>query len=89
MYKPKTETERILHRLKITRGHLQKVIEMVQEGEYCIDILHQSQAVQNALKQTDHVILENHLKTCASDAIKKGRSEEVIAELMSIFKRKP
>lgn len=89
MYKPKTETERILHRLKIARGHLQKVIEMVQENEYCIDILHQSQAVQNALKQTDHVILENHLKTCASDAIKKGRSEEVIAELMSIFKRKP
>ena len=88
MFKPKNETERIVHRLKITRGHLQKVMEMVQENEYCIDILHQSQAIQKALKEVDNLILENHLKTCASDAIKKGRSDEAVAEIMSIFKRK-
>lgn len=88
MYKPKTETERILHRLKITKGHLQKVMQMIEDGEYCIDVLHQSQAVQKALKEVDNLILENHLRTCTSEAIKKGRSEEAITEIMSIFKKK-
>lgn len=77
----------ILHRLKIARGHLDKVIRMVQEDEYCIDVLHQSQAVQKAIKQTDRVILENHLKECTVDAIKNGKSDDAIKELMDIFKK--
>ncbi|HBL52056.1 MAG TPA: hypothetical protein DDZ05_02460 [Candidatus Blackburnbacteria bacterium] len=76
----------ILHRLKIVRGHLNKVIKMVGEGEYCVDVLHQSQAVQKALRGVDNLILENHLKTCTTDAVKKGR-EEVIDEMVEIFKK--
>lgn len=87
MFKPKNEQERILHRLKITKGHLQKVLEMVEGDEYCINILHQSQAVQKALNQIDNLILENHLKTCASNAIKEGKGEEAIAEIMEVFKK--
>lgn len=87
-YKPKNEKERVYHRLRIARGHLDKVIKMQEEGAYCIDVLHQSFAVQNALKEADALILENHLKTCASDAIKKGKSEEAIAEVMQVFKKK-
>ena len=87
MYKPKNEKERILHRLKITMGHLKKVYNMVDHHEYCIDVLHQSQAVQKALAETDHLILENHLNTCVVDAIKKGQSQEVISEVMAVFKR--
>lgn len=87
MYRPKDTQERIMHRLKIARGHLEKVIKMVEGHEYCIDILHQSQAVQKALKETDNLILENHLKTCASDAIREGRQEEAIQEVMNVFKK--
>jgi len=88
MYRPKDTQERILHRLKIARGHLEKVILMVEEDKYCIDVLHQSQAVEQAIRETDNLILENHLKTCASDAIREGREEEAIAEVMKVFKRK-
>lgn len=87
MFKPKSEKERQLHRLKIARGHLDKVIRMIEKDEYCIDVLMQSQAVQSALKETDNLILENHLKTCASDAIKEGKSEQAIQEVMSVFKK--
>lgn len=87
-YRPKDTQERILHRLKIARGHLEKVISMAENDEYCIDILHQSQAVQSALKETDIVILENHLQTCVSDSIKKGNQEEVIKEIIEVFKKK-
>jgi DNA-binding FrmR family transcriptional regulator len=77
-----------LHRLKIARGHLDKVINMVEKGAYCIDVVHQSIAVQSALKKVDELILENHLKTCVSDSIKKGDSEEAIKEVMEVLKKK-
>lgn len=86
-YTPKDTQERILHRLKIAKGHLAKVLQMVEEGEYCIDVLHQSQAVQKALKETNNLILEHHLQTCASEAIQKGKKDEAIKELMNVFKR--
>ena len=87
-YRPKNTQERMLHRLKISQGHLKKVIQMVEDNNYCIDILHQSQAVQKAIKETDSLILGNHLKTCAADAIKQGKQNKAVEEIMNIFKRK-
>lgn len=87
-YQPKTQKERISHRLKIARGHLNKVLQMVEDDAYCVDILHQMQAVERGLKETGAVILENHLNTCVADAIKNGRQDEVIAEVMEVFKKK-
>lgn len=87
MYKPKTEKERILHRFKISMGHMKKVIAMVESGAYCIDIIHQSKAVQKGLRETDHVILENHLNTCAAKAIREGREKKAIEEIMAIIKK--
>jgi DNA-binding FrmR family transcriptional regulator len=77
-----------LHRLKIARGHLDKVIDMVDKGTYCIDVVHQSMAVQSALRKIDELILENHLKTCVADSIKNGESDEAIKEVMAVLKKK-
>ena len=87
-YRPKDTQERILHRLKIARGHLNKVIEMVEEDCYCINVLHQMQAVGSGLKETENLLLENHLKTCVADSITKGKKDEAIAEVMEVFKKK-
>lgn len=87
MYRPKDIQERILHRLKIARGHLNTIIKMVEDGEYCIDVIHQSQAVQSALKEADSLTLENHLKTCVVNHIKKGETKTTVLEIMKIFKR--
>lgn len=78
----------ILHRLKIARGHLDKVIAMVEEGHYCIEVVHQSIAVQAALKQADSIILKNHMQTCVADSIRKGDANEVIDEVMKIMEKK-
>lgn len=87
MYRPKDIQERILHRLKIARGHLNKIIKMVEDGDYCIDVIHQSQAVQSALKEADSLTLENHLKTCVVDHIKKGETKKTVEEIMKVIKR--
>ena len=78
----------ILHRLKITRGHLNKVIEMVESGHYCIDVIHQSLAVQSALKSVDQLLLKNHMETCVADAIKRGDSKEVLNEVMQVMEKR-
>ncbi len=77
-----------IHRLKIAKGHLDKVIRMVQNDEYCIDILTQSQAVQAALREVDAIILEKHLKTCVADALQGSKKDQAIAEVIKVFKKK-
>ena len=62
-------------------------MEMIKNDQYCIDVLHQMQAVGSGLKKTENLLLENHLKTCAINAIRKGKTEEAIAEVMQVFKR--
>lgn len=88
MYRPKDQKERILHRLKITKGHLEKVITMVEEDTYCIDVLHQMDAIEKGINGTGIVLLEHHLKTCVADAIAQGKKDEAIAEIMEVFKKK-
>lgn len=87
-YRPKDTQERIQHRLKIAKGHLEKVIQMIQDDTYCIDVMHQLQAVESGLKETGNLLLENHLKTCVADAISKGKTEESISEIMQVFKKR-
>jgi len=79
---------RILHRMKIARGHLDKVIKMTEDSDYCIDIVHQSIAVQASLKAIDQLILKNHMETCVADSIKKGNSKDAIEEIIKVFKKK-
>jgi DNA-binding FrmR family transcriptional regulator len=88
MFRPKDLQERISHRLKIAQGHLKKVTLMVEENAYCIDVIHQSQAIQKALKEIDNLILESHIKTCSIEAIRQGKQEEVLDEVISIFKKR-
>ena len=86
-YRPKDIKERILHRLQIAQGHLKKVSSMVADEEYCIDIIHQSQAIQKALKEVDSLILKEHLIGCVSRSIINGNKDEAIAEVLNIFKK--
>lgn len=78
----------ILHRLQIARGHLDKIISMVEGDAYCIDVVHQSMAVQAALKKADEAVLENHLKTCVADSIKNGETDKVVGEVMEVLQKK-
>ena len=77
----------IIHRLKITNGHLKKVVEMSQNGAYCIDIIHQLQAVKAALGKIENKILDNHLNTCVFQAFKTGKKDQAIREVLSVFEK--
>lgn len=78
---------KVLHRLKIARGHLDKVITMVDDNEYCIDVVHQSEAVMAAIKKANQELLENHLRHCLMKEVSEGHSDEMVEELVSVIKK--
>lgn len=63
-------------------------MNMVEKGEYCIDVIHQSQAIQKALKETDNLLLEHHLNTCVTEQINNGQKKKAIKEVLTIFNKK-
>ncbi|MBI3981121.1 metal-sensing transcriptional repressor [Candidatus Microgenomates bacterium] len=87
MNKLPSQKEKLTHRIKIAKGHLEKILQMVENGEYCIDIINQSRAVQNALKEVDYLLLENHLQTCVVDFVKRGEVKKSTEEIMKVFKQ--
>ena len=58
---------------------------MTKDDQYCIDILHQSQALRKALEETENLIVENHLQTCVVDDIRSGKGEKAVKEVMSVI----
>lgn len=87
MKKKSSDKEDLLHRLRIAEGHLKKVIAMIEENAYCIDVLMQSSAVRSALKKVQDLLLERHLRTCVSSSLKNEKDHHVINELIDIYTR--
>jgi len=84
-----TFKKKVLNRMNYLSGHLEGIKKMIQDDKYCINIIKQNEAVIAAIKKVNQMILENHLNTCVTDAI-KGESQKErkkkIKELLEIFK---
>lgn len=86
--KKTTSKQSALHRIKIIKGHLNSIESMLEDGRYCVDIVHQSQAVQKALQKLDVLLIEGHLKTCVINQIKAGQESKTTEELLRLFEYK-
>ncbi len=70
------------------QGHMGAVARMIEEDAYCIDIIKQTQAIQKAIDRLNAVILDNHLNSCVTTAIRGNKPKErerVIKELLDVF----
>jgi DNA-binding FrmR family transcriptional regulator len=77
-------------RLARIEGQVKGVKRMIDDGEYCIDIITQIQAVRSALQSVSKIILEKHLKHCVADALEKHNEadiDEKLEEIMTVIKR--
>ena len=70
-----TTTEANLKRLRRIEGQVRGLQRMVEEGRYCADILTQVASVHEALRAVGRELMRNHLKHCASGAIRAGGDE--------------
>lgn len=76
----------VVSRVRTARGQLDGVLRMVEAGAYCPELMKQLAAVQGLLEAANRTVLRNHLETCVADAVRAGRSEDVIDELMETLK---
>lgn len=84
-----THSENIA-RLSRIEGQIKGVKRMIDDGEYCIDIITQIQAARAALQSVNKTILEKHLKHCVADALaerNEGAIDEKLEEIMTVIKR--
>jgi len=79
------DKKHILNRLATIEGHLKGIRKMVEEDQYCVDIVKQSYAVERALKAFESALLEGHLAACVPTGFKEGRDNEMIRELGELF----
>ncbi len=66
----RADKQDVLKRLNYIDGHLDGIRKMVEEDQYCVDILRQTYAVRKAIEKLEAIILENHLHTCVPEGIK-------------------
>jgi len=88
--------QQTLINFKKAQSLLGKIIEMVEENQYCIDIMQQNLAVIGLLKSAHQMLMENHLNTCFRTAMatkndlpagrQEKRKKEMIREILRVTK---
>ncbi len=75
--------------LKKARSHLDRIVKMTEDGEYCIDIMQQNLAVIGLLKSAHQMMMEGHLNSCFSNAMKttnEERKQKMVQEILTVSK---
>lgn len=78
----------VLARLRSIEGHVRGVQRMVSEDAYCMDVINQNLAIQRALEKVNAIVLDAHLNTCVTTAIRGddlAERERVIREILEVF----
>lgn len=73
-------------RLNRITGQLNGIGKMLDENRYCGDILIQIAAAEKALQSVGYVILQEHMKTCLTEEIKKGNNG-IMDEALELIKK--
>jgi DNA-binding FrmR family transcriptional regulator len=79
--------KRALHRSKILEGQMRGLEKMIDNEDYCMDIITQSLAIQKSLRSLNKLLVENHLRTHVSDMFAEGGDQQqvAIAELLKVY----
>lgn len=83
----KNKKKKILTGLKKADTLLSKIIIMVEENRYCIDIMQQNLAAIGLLRSAHEALMENHLKTCfrsAMTAKNEKKKNQMISEILKV-----
>lgn len=77
-----------IKRLNRIAGQVHGVVRMIEDDRYCIDILHQMQAVKAAIARAESELLKDHAASCVDAAIASGNAKEQrvkVSELVDLF----
>ena len=77
----------LLPRLRRIEGQIRGISRMVEQRRYCIDVIQQLTAARKALDQVSLKVMNGHINTCVSDAIRRREGAGKINELMQTINR--
>jgi len=79
--------KRALHRTSILEGQVRGLARMIENEDYCMDIIAQSRAIQKALASLDKLLIENHLRTHVAHMFAEGGDQRdvAVAELLKAY----
>jgi len=81
------EQNKALMSLKTARGQIEGIMNMMEDGRYCVDISNQIIAVQALLKKANILILKQHIDHCVKEALIQGNGKEKIDEIAVILEK--
>jgi DNA-binding FrmR family transcriptional regulator len=87
---PSETQSNLLRRLKRAEGQMRGVQRMLEEQRYCPDVLIQISAIHESLRAVERILLQNHLRFCATNALRSGdeaRAQTTYEELTELFYR--
>jgi DNA-binding FrmR family transcriptional regulator len=68
------DKKQVLNLLKTSKGQIDGIIRMLEDGRYCVDISKQILSVQALLKKANLKIIDQHIKHCVKEAFTEGDS---------------
>lgn len=80
--------QRSLHRAKILEGQMRGVQKMIENEDYCMDILTQSLAIQKSIGSLNKLVLENHVRTHIKKNLSSGSKkaqDKAVEELLGLY----
>jgi len=77
----------ISHKLKIARGQLDGILQMVDEDRYCVDISNQILATQALLRSANQQILQAHIRTCVREALQTDNDNPKLEEALKLLEK--
>jgi CsoR family transcriptional regulator, copper-sensing transcriptional repressor len=87
MYGYTMNKKAVSDRLRRIEGQVRGIQRMVEEDQYCIDILTQVNSATSALKSVGMGVLDDHVRHCVRESVESGESEEKLEELLTAVAR--
>lgn len=85
----KEQKSKTLISLKKAQSLINKIIQMMEKENYCIDVMQQNLAAIGLLKSAHQMMMEDHLHTCFKSAMKTNnekKKDEMIEEILKVIK---
>ncbi|MDD3223705.1 MAG: metal-sensing transcriptional repressor [Clostridium sp.] len=81
------DREAAMKALKTSKGQIEGIIKMIEDGRYCIDVSNQIAAAQSLLKKANMLILKQHLNHCVKDAFMHNNGDEKVDEIIDLLSK--
>lgn len=88
IYMNEISKAKVVRRLKLIEGQVRGLQRMIENDNYCIDVITQTSAVKQGLSNVEDMLLENHLEHCVIHQVQSGQTKKAKEEIIKVYKLK-